>query len=99
GTHEDGLFQVRDGRMQPVAVSARGDGEPVAPSMRALVLDREGNLWVGTDGDGLYRLTRRSIGAHLPADGPRTSFVPIVGDGAGGIWAGATCGGLFHYRD
>ncbi|MGH9382076.1 MAG: sigma 54-interacting transcriptional regulator [Thermoanaerobaculia bacterium] len=95
GTDGAGLFHLQEGHMRPFALDDAGTGQ----SIRVLYRDREGNLWVGTNGEGLYRLTPRSVAAHVPAEAPRLSFVPVVGDGAGGLWAGAACGGLVHYRD
>ncbi|MGH9163026.1 MAG: two-component regulator propeller domain-containing protein, partial [Vicinamibacteraceae bacterium] len=67
--------------------------------VRAMGRDREGNLWIGTNTGGLNRLTRRKAVAYVPQGdrGSPLSFLPIVGDGAGGLWAGATCGGLVHF--
>jgi ligand-binding sensor domain-containing protein/signal transduction histidine kinase len=67
--------------------------------VRAMGHDREGNLWIGTNIGGLNRLKRRKAVAYVPqrGRGSSLSFLPIVGDGAGGLWAGATCGGLVHF--
>ncbi|MGH9380326.1 MAG: sigma 54-interacting transcriptional regulator, partial [Thermoanaerobaculia bacterium] len=95
GTDGGGLFRLDGTQLRPV-------GEPAGLSslnVRVLYRDREENLWVGTDTDGLYRLTRRSVVVHQPASGPGLGVVPIVGDGAGGVWAGAACGGLLRIRD
>ncbi|MPY87875.1 MAG: hypothetical protein GEU99_08140 [Luteitalea sp.] len=68
--------------------------------VRALARDREGNLWIGTDVGGLNRLKRRQAVAYAPDDdrGSPVSVIPIVDDGADGLWVGATCGGLLHFR-
>lgn len=95
GTEASGLFHLDGGRLRPI-----WQGEGLSSQLiRALHRDREGNLWMGTGGDGLYRLTRRSARAHMPAGGLLPSFVPMVGDGAGGLWAGTICEGLVHFSD
>jgi PAS domain S-box-containing protein len=61
--------------------------------------DREGNLWVAPRSAGLQRLKSRLATTYLPQTTRRLTFMPIVGDGAGGVWAGSVCEGLWHFRD
>lgn len=61
--------------------------------------DREGNLWIALDSSGLHRLKRRLATTYLPQTVPRMAFVPIVGDGADGFWAGSICQGLWHFSN
>ena len=68
--------------------------------VRSIHVDRDDNVWVGTDVAGLHRLKRRRAASYVRGDGSgEQSIGPIVGDGAGGLWIGATCGGLLHFRD
>lgn len=61
--------------------------------------DREGNLWIALRSSGVQRLKPRLVTTYLPQSFRRLTFVPVVGDGAGGLWAGSICDGLWHFRD
>ncbi len=69
------------------------------PAMvRAIYQDREGNLWMGSDGGGLVELRRRRLVTYTTEDGlPSDSVRSVTDDGAGGFWI-ATFGGLAHWR-
>lgn len=71
------------------------------PVVFSIGVDREGNVWVGLGPRGFYRVKRRTVGAYVPRrDGlVPDSFGPLIGDGAGGLWAGSLCTGLWHLRD
>ena len=62
--------------------------------VRALALDAEGSLWIGTNGRGLYRAnrqpTRRFRGNGLDA------IAALTSDGADGAWAAGVCSGIVH---
>lgn len=65
--------------------------------MRAVIEDREGNLWLGTGGKGLHRFKPRQVAAYAADQGlSDRGFIPITGDGEGGLWLGGA--GLFRYR-
>ncbi len=64
--------------------------------IRALCVDSEGNLWVGTVGGGLVRLKERKLMAYASEDGLLNDSVQaITDDGSDGVWA-ATGEGLVH---
>jgi signal transduction histidine kinase/ligand-binding sensor domain-containing protein len=60
--------------------------------------DREGNVWVGTEGKGLYRLQKPSILVYSKAEGLiDNNIYPIYQDSKGAIWIGAWPSGLSQY--
>jgi ligand-binding sensor domain-containing protein/signal transduction histidine kinase len=62
----------------------------------SLCEDREGNLWVGTDGGGLDRVTRRRFNVAEPWRGYVVQS--ISPDPAGGLWFGFNGGGAVHWQ-
>ncbi len=52
-----------------------------------LVLDREGNLWFGTRGEGLFRLKEGCFVTYAEPDGlPRKATVSVFEDSTGRVW-------------
>jgi signal transduction histidine kinase/ligand-binding sensor domain-containing protein len=61
--------------------------------------DREGSLWIGTDGDGLYRVNGRRVDHYRAADGlSGDSILSIFEDHEGDVWV-CTSRGLDKFRD
>ena len=61
-------------------------------------VDREGNIWIGTLYDGLYRARPQSITMYAKPQGlTNTEIYPVFEDRAGTIWAGNDR--LFRLRD
>lgn len=88
------LFRCTAGRCEAVGL-ARHVPDDVP---RAVFADRTGTIWLGLQIDGLARLKVPRVRAYQVPGRSAQSIVPIVGDGAGGLWIGATCGGLLHWR-
>lgn len=67
--------------------------------IRSLMFDREDNLWIGTNGDGLIRLSPRKIKTLSTADGlPHDEIMTIMEDAEGkGVWIGGV--GLTHWQN
>jgi len=64
---------------------------------KSIIEDREGNLWVGSGSEGLYRYKAAQVNAYAAKEGlSDDSFQVITGDGADGLWLGAH--NLFHFR-
>ncbi|MCZ7640094.1 MAG: hypothetical protein M5U12_30975 [Verrucomicrobia bacterium] len=63
----------------------------------SLYADREGSLWVGTDGGGLNRVKRRLFDVLAPTRGAVVQSV--VEDADGGLWIGSNGDGVGHWRD
>ncbi|MFL6333109.1 MAG: two-component regulator propeller domain-containing protein [Pyrinomonadaceae bacterium] len=65
---------------------------------RAIIEDREGNLWIGSGSDGLYRYKAAQVEAYAAREGlSDDEFLVIAGDGADGLWLGDHH--LFHFRN
>jgi signal transduction histidine kinase len=61
-------------------------------------MDREGNIWIGTIYDGLYRARPQSITMYAKPQGlTNTEIYPIIEDRIGTIWVGSTS--LFRLKD
>jgi signal transduction histidine kinase/ligand-binding sensor domain-containing protein len=74
--------------------------ELAVPGMevRSLYSDRDGTLWVGTNGDGLYRFKDPVVRMFTTADGlPNDVIMTVLAAHDGSIWTGANCGGLTRY--
>jgi signal transduction histidine kinase/ligand-binding sensor domain-containing protein len=65
----------------------------------ALHFDREGNLWVGTDNDGVFRVHGNTVDHYARAEGLSGDFVrTLFEDREGIIWA-ATSNGVDKFHD
>ena len=63
----------------------------------AMAYDTEGNLWMGTDGDGVY--IEKPDGAIVKTSLPNITGMALLSDEAGGMWAGTYNQGLYHLPD
>lgn len=60
--------------------------------IRALLLDRAGAVWVGTDGGGLLQIRDRHVQVHGEAAGLASPSVrTVLPDPEGGLWVAAGC--------
>ena len=85
-------LQAADGRFRAVPLHNRGGK---APSVLSLAQGPDGDLWVGTFGDGVYRLGRdgRLRHTYAAADGmPGGNIRAISVDPQGVVWAGTQKG-------
>ena len=81
-----GLFRASSDSLESVAPEING---------RALTADRDGNLWVGTNGAGLVRFKNRLVRTFTKADGlPNNVVMTVLAAADGKLWAGNNCGGL-----
>jgi signal transduction histidine kinase/ligand-binding sensor domain-containing protein len=68
-------------------------------SLRCAFGDRERNLWVGSDGRGMWRFGRQEFQRYGVDSGLRSPAVSVMmGDGAGGLWVATGCEGLVRMR-
>jgi signal transduction histidine kinase/ligand-binding sensor domain-containing protein len=63
--------------------------------VRYIYGDRDGNVWVGTNGQGLIRLRERAIQMFTTEDGlPSNVAQTVLAGHDGALWTGFNCGGL-----
>ncbi len=94
GTLDRGLTWFdADGRAQTLT-SDNGLSHGTAQS---LLVDREGSLWVGTDGGGVDRV-KRHVFEVLPATASKT-VQSVCEDAAGGLWVGIAGGRTARLKD
>lgn len=91
-----GLFQWAGGRMRHFGI-AEGLSHG---HVNSIYEDRDGTLWVGTDGGGVHRIEHGVLSrAFRGDDGVATGFlVTIVQDRDGRIWIGSNANGLTVYE-
>ena len=67
-------------------------------SVRYFYSDRDGDLWIGTNGDGLFRFKDRAVRMFRTDDGlPNNVVMTVLATRDGGLWAGTNCGGLSRF--
>lgn len=89
-----GLARIRGERLEVATERDRLSHHHV----RALTVDREGSLWIGTDGGGLNRWRDTSI-VLLPDEGLAMSLLAVHRATDGAMWVGGNCGGATRWRD
>jgi ligand-binding sensor domain-containing protein len=76
----------------------RGDSlEAFAPDMkcRALFADRDGGLWIGTNGAGLVHVKDRAVNMFTTDNGLRSDVVmAVLATHSGKLWVATNCGGI-----
>ena len=87
-----GLALIRECNVRAVAPPGGWQGRCVL----SVSSDRDGALWVGTEGAGVYRYQDGKWRNYSAADGLSNNYVWCVMPDAGGrLWAGTWGGGLF----
>jgi signal transduction histidine kinase/ligand-binding sensor domain-containing protein len=91
-----GLEQLKDGAVKPF-ITPTFDGSKI--SVTSTMFDRDGNLWVGTDAKGLFRIHGTVVEHYDHTDGLSGDSVwALFEDREGIIWAGTTSG-IDSFRD
>jgi signal transduction histidine kinase/ligand-binding sensor domain-containing protein len=74
-------------------------GQPETITLRTFYEDRDGNLWLGTEGQGLYRIRKQIVTTYSKEQGLiGRNVYPVYEDRAGAIWVGAWDGGLSQIK-
>ena len=94
GSVSEGLFQFKEGKLAAINASSG----LLDNAVESLLVDREGNLWVGT-GAGLNRLRRSNLLVFGQNEG--LGYGPVQGlaeIAPGVIWAGKPSDGLYRWE-
>lgn len=92
-TVNSGLLHFSNDSQEKLTVYTSANGLS-SDGVRGLFRDREGTLWIGTDGGGLNRMTRQYISGYSEAQGLAGNIVhAVLADRAGNVWV-ATHNGL-----
>lgn len=91
-----GLMRYKDDRLERFA----GMGGAAAGDVRILEPGRSGELWIGTQGQGLGRLLDGKLQTIRLADGlPRDFILSLFQEEDGTLWIGTLDQGLCRYRN
>ncbi len=86
---EEGLFRATSEGLELVGAGMK---------VRDIYSDHDGNLWVSTNGDGLYRFKDRAARMYTTEDGlPSNVIMTVIAARDGSVWTGANCGGISHF--
>lgn len=90
-----GALQIvpRDRSRQTIALSAGG----ADPRILALYSDRENSVWVGAEGNGVFRLRRQPLTVEAATRG--RAITSVMQDAAGYLWLGTKAQGHLVGRD
>ena len=81
-------------------VSGRIPEPLVRSSVRAIYSDRDGDLWAGTNREGLLRFKDRSVHMFTTRDGlPSNIPMTVLSRRDGSLWVGTNCGGVSVYAN
>jgi len=84
-----GVVRIVNGRLGPAVAVRLPASEGQLSKVRSLLVDREGNIWVGTIGTGLVRLRPAPLTAYGKDEGlSDSSFYAVFQDREGRIWLG-----------
>jgi signal transduction histidine kinase/ligand-binding sensor domain-containing protein/DNA-binding response OmpR family regulator len=93
----EGLFLSKNGELKSFGIK---EGLPHI-TVNCLFRDRMKNLWIGTDGGGLTRMSGDELSTLPRGDGPGggSKIYSIYEDREGSLWVGTLDGGLHQLRD
>ena len=97
--NEDGLQHWPAGQSSAQFIPLP-DFKPFGKNLAKFYEDRDGNLWIGVSGAGIYRVTDNGATLYAEPAVPRERvFIVIYQDQAGTMWFGTQEAGLLSFRD
>jgi signal transduction histidine kinase/ligand-binding sensor domain-containing protein len=91
-----GLFRVTEAGGTVQLVEQAG----VTGMVSSLLRDRDGVLWAGTWGSGIWRITPKGVSSWSSRNGLADDFVrTLFEDREGNLWFGSRSGGLNRWKD
>ena len=105
-THGAGVFMISATKQRFIKFQKKLEGEEEGSYLRyyGMCEDDEGNLWIGSDGDGIYKTKPTGeLIKHYKADGKKGSLTGnaiLYGfkDSKNNLWFGTYADGLFLYN-
>jgi len=95
-SHRGGLQHLVDGVLKPFVVP-KSNGETLPGGL--LLIDRQNNLWVGTDNEGIYKISGSSVDRYSSNSGLSDDYVnDFFEDREGNLWV-ATSKGIDMFHD
>lgn len=95
-TPEGDCQRLRDGRFS----KRETVGLPPGLSLRTACVTSDGDLWLGTVGDGVFRCRSNIVAQITEYDGLSGNAVEVLSaDASGGLWVGTRNGGLNFIRN
>ncbi|MBV9679516.1 MAG: hypothetical protein JO185_24480, partial [Acidobacteriaceae bacterium] len=94
--HQGNMWIEFRGGLYRISAAKPGSRELlVLSAARAIYSDRDGDLWVGTNGDGLLRFKDRLVTMFTKESGlPNDTTMTVLSRRDGSLWVGSNCGGL-----
>jgi signal transduction histidine kinase/ligand-binding sensor domain-containing protein len=90
-----GLLRLKDNKLTPVVIRGLNTGRL---NVTSLYRDREGALWIGTTGDGIYRIYNERAENYAATVDSAGAIAQITEDQEGSIWF-ADSNGLEKFSD
>lgn len=103
-TYNQGLFCFSLNRKQIAHYTTQNS--QLSNNIILCILEKEGNIWLGTDGGGINILNPKtqkiSCIKHIPGDAgslPVNSITTLYKDSENNLWAGSVRGGIFGIKE